>query len=170
MKATWTFGAVVLIVGSAAALHAAQSHQPGGRHTDIQRQEVSAAAPIGTTVGRTPSVPFGESVNVLADKTIPNLPGKRLVSLVVDYAAAGASPSHRHAPSAFIYAHVLSGEIRSQVDDEPVRVYRAGEWWFENPGARHRISANASDTEPARLLAVFIVDTVDTQLTTVDAQ
>ena len=98
------------------------------------------------------------------------MPGKRLVSLVVDYPPARAPSPHHHARSAFIYAYVLSGEIRSQVDDEPVRVYRAGEAWFESPGAHHRVSENASDTEPARLLAVFIVDAADEQLVTPDPQ
>jgi quercetin dioxygenase-like cupin family protein len=56
------------------------------------------------------------------------------------------------------------GEIRTQVDDQPARVYKAGEAWFENPGAYHRVSANASETAPARLLAVLIVDAADEQL------
>ena len=58
--------------------------------------------------------------------------------------------------------------MRSQVDDAPVRVYRAGESFFEAPGAHHAISENASETEPARLLAVFVVDTGDDPLTTPD--
>lgn len=111
-----------------------------------------------------------ETVTLIAEKRIPNVPGKRLVSLVVDYAPGVSSVPHRHAQSAFIYAFVLSGAIRSQVNDEPARVYRAGEWWFENPGSHHRVSANASDTEPARLLAVFIVDEAEAQLTTPDAE
>jgi quercetin dioxygenase-like cupin family protein len=106
----------------------------------------------------------GETVTVAADQPIPNLPGKRLVSLIVDYAPGGSTGAHRHPGSAFIYAYVLSGEIRSKVDDEPARVYRAGEAWFENPGAHHRVSANASKTKPARLLAVFIVDAAEEQL------
>jgi quercetin dioxygenase-like cupin family protein len=126
----------------------------------------AAAALITPTAGRTHGLSVGETVTVAAEKPIPNLPGKRLVSLVVHYAPGGRSASHRHARSAFIYAYVLSGEIRSQVDDESARIYRPGEWWFESPGAHHRVSANASDTEPARLLAVFIVDAADEQLTT----
>src|SRR5918995_832880 len=130
----------------------------------------ATAALIAPTAGRTHGVAVGETVTTAAEKPIPNLPGKRLVSHIVDYSPGGSSAPHRHARSAFIYAYVLSGEIRSQVDDEPARVYRPGEWWFESPGAHHRVSANASDTEPARLLAVFIVDTADEQLTTPDAQ
>lgn len=112
----------------------------------------------------------GETVTEAANEAIPNLPGKRLISLIVDYAPGARSAAHHHAKSAFIYAYVVSGAVRSQVDDEPTRVYRAGEVWFEKPGAHHRVSANASDTVPARLLAVFIVDAADEQLVVPDAQ
>ena len=109
-----------------------------------------------------------ETVTALANAPIPNLPGKRLVSRVIDYPPGGGSVSHRHARSAFIHAYVLLGQIRSQVDDEPPRVYGPGEMWLESPGAHHRVSENASDTEPARLLAVIVVDAADEQLTIPD--
>jgi quercetin dioxygenase-like cupin family protein len=124
----------------------------------------AAATLIPPTAGSTHGAPLRETVTVTPDEPITNLPGKRLVSHIVDYLPGASSAPHRHARSAFIYAYVLSGEIRSQVDDEPVRVYRQGEAWFESPGAHHRVSANASDTEPARLLAVLIVDAADEQL------
>jgi quercetin dioxygenase-like cupin family protein len=111
-----------------------------------------------------------ETVTEIARQPIQNIPGKHLVSLLVEYAPGVNSAPHRHARSAFIYAYVLSGRIRSQVDDQPVRVYLPGEWWFENPGAHHRVSANASDTEPARLLAIFLVDADDETLTTPDGR
>jgi quercetin dioxygenase-like cupin family protein len=116
------------------------------------------------------SAPLRETVTVAADKAIPNLPGKRLVSQVVDYPPGASSTAHRHAKSAFIYAYVLSGEIRSKVDDEPVRIYRPGESWFESPGARHAVSENVSATAPARLLAVYVVDAADAELVTADTQ
>ena len=128
----------------------------------------AAAGFILPTVGSADSVHPRETVTLVAEQPIANVSGKRLVSFIVDYAPGGSSVPHRHARSAFIYAYVLSGEVRSQVDDGPGRVYRAGESWFENPGGHHRISANASDTEPARLLAVFIVDAADENLTTPD--
>ena len=130
----------------------------------------AAAVLIVPTAGSAHGVTVGETVTVAADEPIPNLPGKRLVSHIVDYPPGASSAPHRHARSAFIYAYVLSGEIRSQVDGEPARVYRAGETWFESPGAHHRVSANASDTEPARLLAVLIVDAADEQLVIPDPQ
>src|SRR6187551_28707 len=108
----------------------------------------------------------GEKVTPHFEQTIPNIPGKSLIAVVVDYAPGGASPSHTHAKSAFIFGYVLSGEIESQVNDGPKRVYRAGESFFETPGSSHPISRNASKTEPAKLLAVFVVDTDDKNLTT----
>jgi quercetin dioxygenase-like cupin family protein len=108
----------------------------------------------------------GETVSPHFQRGIPNVPGKSLVALVVDYAPGGASPSHTHAQSAFIFAYVLSGDIESQVNDEPKRVYRARESLYETPGSVHKVSRNASKTEPAKLLAVFVVDTDDKVLTT----
>jgi len=97
---------------------------------------------------------------------IPNIPGKSLLVVEVEYAPGAASPSHTHAKSAFIYAYVISGAIESKVNDGETRVYRAGESWSEPPGATHSISRNASKTKPAKLLAVFVLSTNDNPLTT----
>jgi len=100
---------------------------------------------------------------------IPNIPGKSLIAAVVTYPPGGTSPSHTHAKSAFITAYVLSGAIRSQVDDGEAKVYKVGESWSEAPGAHHTVSENASKTEPASLLAIFVVDSSEKELTTFDA-
>src|SRR5262252_8291541 len=97
---------------------------------------------------------------------IPNIPGKSLIALEVDYAPGAASPAHTHAKSAFIYAYVISGSIESKVNEGDTRIYRAGESWSEPPGATHSISRNASKTQPAKLLAVFVLDANDKALTT----
>jgi quercetin dioxygenase-like cupin family protein len=73
--------------------------------------------------------------------------------------------AHHHAASAFIYAYVLSGAIRSRVGNDNAKVYHAGEGFYERPGSLHRISENASDKESASLLAVFVVDSKDEPLT-----
>jgi quercetin dioxygenase-like cupin family protein len=108
----------------------------------------------------------GQTVTPTFQQPITNVPGKSLIAVVVDYAPGGASPSHVHAKSAFIFGYVLSGEIESQVNDGPRRVYRTGESFYETPGSRHPVSRNASNSNPAKLLAVFVVDTDDKQLTT----
>jgi quercetin dioxygenase-like cupin family protein len=109
-------------------------------------------------------------VTVVFDHALPNVPGKSMKGVLVEYGPGGSSRSHRHPASAFIYATVLEGAIRSQVNDGPEKVYRVGESWAELPGDHHRVSANASDTEPARLLAVFVVDTGETNIVIDDPQ
>jgi quercetin dioxygenase-like cupin family protein len=103
-------------------------------------------------------------VTLVYDQVLPNVPGKSIRGVLVEYEPGGFSDAHMHPKSAFIYATVLEGAIRSQVNDGPVTTYRAGESWSEQPGDRHLVSANASDTEPARLLAVFVVDTSEKEL------
>ena len=126
---------------------------------------VFVAIALGTTVGHAQEL---EQVTPVFEHAIPNISGKSLRALVVAYPPGGKSPPHRHAGSAFIYAHVLSGAIRSQVNDEPVKVYRVGEGFYEMPGSHHRVSENASDREPASLLAVFVVDSNDNPVTIPD--
>jgi len=130
-------------------------------------------AAVALTPGLDPALAQDSSkrrVTVVFDHALPNVPGKSMKSVLVEYGPGVSSRSHRHPASAFIYATVLEGAIRSQVNDGPEKVYRAGESWVELPGDHHRVSANASDTEPAKLLAVFVVDTGATNLVIDDPQ
>jgi quercetin dioxygenase-like cupin family protein len=110
-----------------------------------------------------------EMVKTVFERALPTIPGKRLTAVVVNYPPGGKSLSHRHAPSAFIYAFVLSGAIRTAIGSEGKRVYQTGDSFYEEPGAHHKVSENASKTKPASLLAVFIVDAGDNPLTLPDA-
>jgi quercetin dioxygenase-like cupin family protein len=135
------------------------------------RTSCLALALVATALRVSPGLAqSSEEVKPVFDHVIPNIDGKRMVAVVVTYPPGGKSTPHHHAASAFIYAHVLSGAIRSQVDDGPARVYRAGEGFYEVPGAHHRVSENASDKEPASLLAIFVVDSSDKALTIPDKE
>src|ERR1700730_19325095 len=122
------------------------------------------------------SLPFGSvladapksknaKVTLVYQHELPNVPGKSIKGVLVEYGPGGYSPGHTHPKSAFIYATVLEGAIRGLVNDGPVTTYKAGESFSELPGDRHAVSANARDTEPATLLAVFAGDTNETELT-----
>ena len=99
---------------------------------------------------------------------IPNIPGKSLTAVTVSYGPGGSSSAHRHPESAFIWAYVVEGSIISQIEGQPPHTYKAGEHFIENPGDHHMVSANASKTKPAKLLAVFVVDTTDKELVSPD--
>ena len=105
-------------------------------------------------------------VTLVYEHALPNVPGKSIKGVLVEYSPGGTSSAHTHPKSAFIYATVFEGAIRSSVNDGPVVTYRAGQSFSEMPGDRHSVSENASETEPAKLLAVFVVDTDEKVLTT----
>ena len=107
-------------------------------------------------------------VTTIFDHPLPSLPGKSLRGVPVEYGPGGSSPSHTHAASAFITATLIEGAVRSRINDGPEKVFHVGESFIEIPGDHPGISANASDVEPSRLLAVFVVDTDDTKLTMPD--
>jgi quercetin dioxygenase-like cupin family protein len=126
---------------------------------------VFATLSIGAVSVSAAEPPPGK-VTVVFDRSIPNIPGKSMKGVVVEYGPGAASPAHTHPKTAFIYATVLEGSFRIKIKGEPEKIYRVGENFVEEPGSVHEVSANASDTEPARLLAVFVVDSGDMPLVT----
>ena len=125
---------------------------------------VAAAALFATSVAAQQTIAPGAKVSVVFNQELPNVPGKSMRAVLVEYGPGAGSPSHRHPSSAFIYARVLEGAIRSKVNNEPERTYGAGESWTEKPGDHHQVSRNASDTQPARLLAIFVVETGEREI------
>ena len=97
----------------------------------------------------------GETVTKVFDYPIAELPGSNAVVVRVDYAPGAASAPHHHPGSAFAY--VLEGTIESQVAPGPIVKYEKGQMWYEEPKAFHKVSRNASKSEPASLLAFLIV-------------
>jgi quercetin dioxygenase-like cupin family protein len=97
-----------------------------------------------------------DKVEVIASHALPNVPGKRVTIVRVFYGPGGFTPAHRHAGT--VTAYVTKGEIRSQLGGGPVETFKVGQSFFEPPGATHLVSANASNTEPAELVAVFVAD------------
>jgi quercetin dioxygenase-like cupin family protein len=115
------------------------------------------AAAMLTTVSYGDTAKKEATVKPVISQVLPNVPGQKLTAVVVNYPPGGETASHKHAGSVFVY--VLSGQIRSQNSATgPARVYKAGESFFEPPGSVHQVSANASATEPASLLAVFVAE------------
>jgi quercetin dioxygenase-like cupin family protein len=104
-----------------------------------------------------------DTVEPIASYALPNVLGKRVTIVRVFYGPGGFTRAHRHAGS--VTAYVTKGEIRSQLGGGPVETFKVGQSFFEPPGATHLVSANASNTEPAELIAVFIADE-GAQLTT----
>jgi quercetin dioxygenase-like cupin family protein len=101
-----------------------------------------------------------ETVSPLMQQDLPNVPGKTFTSVIVAFPPGGRAAPHRHG-QAFVFAYVLEGSVRSQLDNEPAGTYATGQSWSEPPGAHHLVTENVSATLPARLLVVFISDKGD---------
>ena len=142
-----------------------QMSKPGGMPRFIYALIVCA---LITTIGVGSGIAADKNpkVTLVYDHALPNVPGKSMKGVLVEYGPGVASTAHTHPKSAFIYATVLEGAIRTSVNNGPVVTYRAGQNFSEMPGDRHTLDENASKTEPAKLLAVFVVDTDERELLT----
>ena len=142
-----------------------QRSKPGGMPRFIYALLVCALiATVGVRSGI--AADKGPKATVVFDHALPNVPGKSIKGVLVEYGPGVATGGHIHPKSAFIYAMVLEGAIRTSVNNGPVVTYRAGQNFPEMPGDRHTLDENASKTEPAKLLAVFVVDTDEKELLT----
>jgi quercetin dioxygenase-like cupin family protein len=102
------------------------------------------------------SVAAQESAKVtsLMSRNLSDIPGKEGDMLIVEYPPGAVDPVHRHNANAFIY--VLEGSVVMQVKGgEPVTL-QPGQTFYEGPNDIHVVGRNASKTEPAKLLVVFV--------------
>ncbi|MFC3651778.1 cupin domain-containing protein [Dyella humi] len=97
---------------------------------------------------------FAAEERALLSAPLTQAVGRQLSAETVTYAPGQSTSPHRHGGDIFVY--VLSGHIRSQLAGGALHVFGPGESWFEAAGAHHVVSGNASDSEPATMLVVFI--------------
>jgi len=98
----------------------------------------------------------GTKVTQISSHAIPDVKGKRMTALLVDFPPGAFSPEHHHEASLTVY--VLKGTIRSQLAGEPPQVYTVGQSFYEPLGATHLFAENMSQTEDAQILAVMVHD------------
>ncbi|WP_432864862.1 cupin domain-containing protein [Microbispora rosea] len=144
-----TVGLVATVAGCASTAEPATS-----KASVAAAKPVTAKAPSAAAVSKPPS----ETLTPLLTQALPNVKGKTFTSAIVTLPPTARAMPHRHG-SAFVYAFVLEGTVRSQVTGEPVRTFHQGENWVEQPGAHHQLTENPSQTEPAKLLVVFVSNT-----------
>jgi quercetin dioxygenase-like cupin family protein len=112
-----------------------------GRTPDADAQSSQARPVIRTEIFR---------------QALPNVRGKEVIVVSIEYAPGAESTKHRHPGP--VFAYVARGAIVSQLGTGLPVTYGEGEMWYEAPGAIHSISRNASGTESATLIAFFVAD------------
>ncbi len=124
---------------------------------------VSLASVLAALAASQSTASFAASENATSSRrdvikqALPGEPPREMTMVEVNYPPGTGSPPHQHANG--VMAFVVSGSIASKVGDAPEQTYRAGDAWWEPVGAIHRVSRNASSTEPAKLLAIYIAPT-----------
>lgn len=113
---------------------------------------------LSATVTSNQAHETGENIRVAISQTLPRMDGNHLEARAIEitYQPGAHSPAHSHPCP--VLAYVAEGAIRSQVNNEPERVYKVGETFYEAPNGVHGVSANASQFEPAKLIAFFVCD------------
>lgn len=108
---------------------------------------------VGAT--RTTAV-SAETVAQLMTRDLVGVPGKEVLMITVEYVPGGASLPHRHDAQVFVY--VLEGAMTMQVAGSAPVTVRSGGTFYEAPGDIHQVSANASQTAPAKILVFMVKD------------
>jgi quercetin dioxygenase-like cupin family protein len=130
-----------------------------GEPTPITRRSLieAAGALLLLAASSSAQTPASGRRNVF-ERDLPDLAfkGWSATAIEVSYQPGQASSAHKH--PGLTFAYVLEGEVVSKVGDEPERTYKAGEMWMETPGQIHAVSRNASDSRPARLLALLLAE------------
>src|SRR5262245_44536564 len=99
----------------------------------------------------------GEQVKVLASYDVKEkLDGKDATVTMVEVTMGPqqGGTSHRHPGPAFVY--VIEGTYELGIDDQPTKIYKAGESFHEPSGALHRVSRNPGATGNTKLVAVVL--------------
>ena len=146
-------GACVLI-GDAANARASGAGRRA-RRTRVAATLAAGMALAGCFMAAQPAA--AETDAPVFQQNLPNVAGKTFTVVTVEFAPGARAAPHRHG-QAFVYAYVLEGAVRSQLEGQPAQTYRAGQSWYEPPGSHHVLTENVSAGEPARLLVVFVAD------------
>ena len=143
-----TAAAALVLALAAVGIWSGAAPEPHGGHAVHASAD---AVPAGAAVSRPAT-----NVTPLSCEKLPNVPGKSITTALVQFPPNAHSPRHRHPGS--VMAFVIKGIVRSQLEGGPVGTFGAGQTWFEPPGAIHLFAENASATEPAEILAIFVAD------------
>jgi quercetin dioxygenase-like cupin family protein len=99
----------------------------------------------------------GESVRVISAQDIKEkLDGKDAKATIVEVTLGPGQSgvAHRHPGPGFVY--VLEGEYELGIDDQPTKIFKAGETFYEPTGCLHRVSKNPAAKGKTRLIAVVL--------------
>ena len=118
----------------------------------VLRKKIMMVVLISLIAG--PLMAQESKVTSLMSKDLKEFSGKEGLMITVDYAPGGSDPVHRHDAHVFVY--VLEGSIVMQVKGGKEVTLTPGQTFYESPTDVHVVSRNASKTNPAKFLVLFV--------------
>lgn len=123
---------------------------------------VAAAAAIVSVVGsanlgRSQAQPAPAAPKQLLTQALPDLPGREVRITLLDRAPGASSPPHRH-PGHHTFGYVMEGTYEFAINGEPPRLLKAGDVFYEPPGALHSTSRNPSKDQNTKILVFMVAD------------
>ena len=97
------------------------------------------------------------TVTPLLKQVLVDVPGREVMVITLDIPPGGGSAPHRH-PGHHVFGYVLEGSYKLKLDQGDEKILTKGQAFYEAPGQLHAVSANASSTEPAKVLAVIVAE------------
>ena len=110
---------------------------------------------LGTLLAQQSTPPT--KVTALMKQAIAEFPGHEVMMITLDIPPGGGSAPHRH-PGAHNFGYVLEGSYKLKLDQGDEKILTKGQTFYEAPGQLHAVSANASQTEPAKVLAIIVAE------------
>lgn len=110
------------------------------------------------TAGHAAAQRPGAESKTLITHALPHANGDHLETTVIEVRYAPGAASNAHSHTCPVIGVVLEGSVRMQVRGEVESIYRAGDTFYEAPNGVHAVSANASQSDAARFLAIMVCD------------
>ena len=87
---------------------------------------------------------------------IEKLDGKKASATMLEVAFEPGQKDTPHRHAGPVFGYVLEGEYEHAIDNEPIKIYKAGETFYEPTGCVHRVAQNPSSKTKTRLLVVIL--------------
>lgn len=115
------------------------------------------SAVVSANVGRPQAQPAPARPNQLLTQPLADLPGREARITLLDRAPGASSRPHRH-PGHHTFGYVIEGSYEFAINGEAPRLLKAGDVFYEPPGALHSTSRNPSSDKPAKILVFMVAD------------
>ena len=117
---------------------------------------VGTSGMLGSTTGAVAQTAPAGTIPLLT-QALPDLPGREVRMTLLDRGPGNTSPPHRH-PGHHTFGYVVEGTYELGVNGGPVRTLKAGDTFYEPPGALHSMSRNPSPDKPMKIVIFMVAD------------